>query len=80
MKLEIDAGFKIVKFIRHRLSNIPILVRTHSNNLTNTKFVREFWLTGSTCEDRVVNLYIDELAGVSKDNNGLGWAHYNARV
>ena len=80
MTLDVNAGFEIVKFVRHRLSNIPILVRTHANNISNTTFVREFWLAGSTCEDQVVKLYIEELAGASDDNNGLDWARYNAQI
>jgi len=80
MKLDPNAGFKVTKYIRDRLSNAPILVRTHSNNLKNTKFVREFWLTGSTCEDGVVLQYIDALAGVAEDNNGFGWAQHSASM
>ena len=80
MKLDVDAGFKITKYIRDRLSNTPVLVHTHSQNITNTKFVHEFWLTGSTCEDKVMKLYIEELAGVTKDNNAVNWAHFNAHI
>ena len=80
MKLDPDAGFKVTRYIRDRLSSAPILVRTHSNNLTNTKFVREYSLTGSTCEDGVVRLYIDALAGVAEDNEGSDWAKYNASM
>jgi hypothetical protein len=79
MKLNIEAGFTIVKYLRQRLSSIPILVRTDATNVESTKFVTEFSLAGSTSADKVVKQYIDELAGRAEDTNGSAWAHYNAR-
>lgn len=73
-----NAGQTVARYLRERLSNIPILVRTSHDYLEHTTFVKNIWLAGSTCAYHVAKEYIEELAGVSAHNCSLHWAQYNA--
>lgn len=76
-ELDIDAGYKIAKFFRDRLSHLPILVFTHQYNIERTKFVSTIAPAGSTHESRVVQEYIDDLTGMLEHD--AQWERYNAQ-
>ena len=73
-----NAGYKIIRFIRERLDNIPVLVFTSHDNVANTKWVKDIWLTGSSSDYKVAEEYVNQLGGVSKHNCSVQWAQYNA--
>jgi len=77
----VDAGETFCSFVRSKLQNVPLLVFTSRDNITNTRFVQEVWLAGSTCEYDIAVEYVNELAGLSArgNNNSLYWAQYNAK-
>src|SRR5271169_5355191 len=68
VKAHRNAGHKITQYIRSRFSNIPILVFTSHDNIVNTKWVKDIWLSGSTSHHQVAQDYVDQLGGVSKHN------------
>ena len=72
------AGKRITRYIRDRLQNIPVLVRTKHKNIETTEFVSDIWLAGSTEEYRVAQDYIDQLAGTAKHNCDVHWSKYDA--
>ena len=74
-----NAGYRIIRFIRERFDNIPVLVFTSHNNVVNTKWVKDIWLAGSTSDYKVVEEYVNQLGGVSKHNCNVQWAQYNAQ-
>ena len=72
------AGWTITKYIRDRLGNVPVLVRTRPNFIENTRWVSEFWLVGSTTKKHVSKEYIDQLADKAEHKNGVHWLRYDA--
>jgi len=74
-----NAGYKITRYIRDRFNNIPILVFTSHDNIVNTKWVKDIWLAGSTCNYPVAEEYVNQLGGESKHNCNVQWAQYDAQ-
>jgi hypothetical protein len=76
--LDSKGGEHAARYLRDRLDNIPILVRTTQSYIEHTNFVKNVWLAGSTCHYHVAEAYIDQLAGATQNNCSLHWAQYNA--
>jgi hypothetical protein len=77
-EVDIDAGRRVARYFRDRLSIIPILVKTPHNYIEHTRFVKDMWLVGSTCSYSVAKDYIEQLAGVQEHNCSVNCAQYNA--
>ena len=76
--VDIDAGRRVARYLREKLGNIPVLVKTPHNYIEHTRFVKDMWLVGSTCSYDVARNYIEQLAGVQEHNCSVDWAQYNA--
>jgi hypothetical protein len=79
LKAHRNAGHKITQYIRSRFGNIPVLVFTSHDNIVDTKWVKDVWLSGSTSHYQVAQDYVDQLGGVLKHNCNVQWARYNAQ-